>query len=178
MFRKLMEISENGCTLKEADKFFSDTASCLKSYAGENIDNFFKLAAEEYEDALVKGDFEEAAEQLEIIGDVLGDFIRNEEEENFMGVPQVIFHFPKKSEDVFAIADAINDLLTVVVNIETMDPDIRLGVLDFLAGASYTNGARMVQTSDSTYIIVPYHIEVPDDEIIDFIEKNGIAAKQ
>ncbi|MDR0946486.1 MAG: cell division protein SepF [Ruminococcus sp.] len=177
MFKKLMDISENGCTPKEADKFFSDTASCLKSYANDNIDNFFKLAAEEYEDALVKGDFEEADEQLEIIADVLGDFIRNEEEENFMGVPQVIFHFPQKSEDVFAISDAINDLLTVIVNTENLPQGSRLGVLDFLAGASYSNGARMIQTAEFSYVIVPYHIDVPDDEIMDYIEKNGIAVK-
>jgi FtsZ-interacting cell division protein YlmF len=177
MYKRLMEISENGCTIKEADKFFSETAACLKSYVCDNIDSFFKSASEDYEDALIKGDFEEADEQLDLIGDVLDDFIRNEEEENFRGVPQVIYHFPKKPEDVFAVGDAINNLLTVVVNVSHLDTTAVMGVLDFLAGAAYCNGARMIQTSDSTFIIVPYHIEVPENEIIDYIEKNGIAVK-
>jgi FtsZ-interacting cell division protein YlmF len=50
-------------------------------------------------------------------------------------------------------------------------------MLDFLSGAAYTNGARIVHSKGMTYFIVPYHIDVPENEIFAYIEEKGVAVR-
>jgi FtsZ-interacting cell division protein YlmF len=175
MYRKLLEICESGCNQQEAERFFKDTAESLKAYVTNHIDAFIKTTADDFDSAMVCGDIEEAEEQLELIGDVLDDFMRNEEEETLKGIPQVVFHFPKRVKDMSSVADAICALYTVILNVAGFDPEDIPGVMYFIGGVAYANGARIIKTAETTYTIVPYHIEVPDSQIMEYIEKHGVA---
>jgi FtsZ-interacting cell division protein YlmF len=177
LYDKLNEMTENGCTKSEAEEFFVEAKESLKEYVTDHIESFFDDAKEDFEEAAVVGDREEATEQLERVADVIDEFLRNAEEEEMQGIPYVVYHTPKSLSDAPAIADHICDLYTVIVNAEALPVFAFEKLLDFVSGAAYTNGARIVYSNGKTFFVVPYHIEVPDYEVFAYIEEKGVPVR-
>jgi cell division inhibitor SepF len=177
LYNKLNEMIENGCTKAEAEEFFIDAKESLKEYVTDHIESFFDDAKEDYEQAAVPDGAGDTSEKLERVADVLDEFLRNAEEEEMQGIPYVVYHTPKSLSDASVIADHICDLYTVIVNAEALPVFLFEKLLDFISGAAYTNGARIIYSNGKTFFVVPYHIDVPDNEVFGYIEEKGVAVR-
>jgi FtsZ-interacting cell division protein YlmF len=175
LYNRLNEMTETGCTKTEAEEFFAFAKSCLKEYVSDHIENFFEKTKDDFEEAVTSGDADESTEKLEMVADVIDEFLRNAEEEEMQGIPYIVYHMPRNTTDAEIIADHICDVFTVIVNCSELDVFEFEKVYNFIAGAAYANGARIVFSKPRTFFVVPYHIEVPDEEVFDYIEKNGVA---
>jgi FtsZ-interacting cell division protein YlmF len=168
-------MAETGCSKEEADEFFLYAKQCLKEYVSDHIENFFDKTRDGFEDAAVSGDVEETTEKLELVADVLDEFLRNAEEEEMQGVPYVVYHTPRDLADAESIIDHICDLFTVIVDCNAVDPLEYERIHSFVLGAALANGARIVPSKAATFFVVPYHIDVPDEEVFSYIEEKGVA---
>jgi FtsZ-interacting cell division protein YlmF len=177
LYNKLNDMIDYGCTKAEADEFFLDAKESLKEYVTDHIESFFDDTKEETDEISAKNDDGETTEKLERVADVLDEFLRNAEEEEMQGIPYIVYHTPKTLADAQIIADHICDLYTVIVNAEALTVFSFEKLIDFLSGAAYTNGARIVYSNRKTFFVVPYHIEVPDSEIFAYIEEKGVAVR-
>jgi FtsZ-interacting cell division protein YlmF len=175
LYNRLNEMTETGCTKTEADEFFLFAKQCLKEYVTDHIENFFEKTKDDFEEAVVTGDADESTEKLEMVADVIDEFLRNAEEEEMQGIPYIVYHMPRDLIDAEAIADHICDVFTVIVDCSELETIEFEKVYSFIAGAAYANGARIVKSRARTFFVVPYHIEVPDEEVFEYIEKNGVA---
>jgi FtsZ-interacting cell division protein YlmF len=175
LYHRLNELAENGCSKSEADEFFRFARQRLKEYVTDHIDSFFLKTQDGYEEAVIGGDVGESNEKLEMVADVLDEFLRNAEEEEMQGIPYVVYHMPRNTLDCETIVDHICDVFTVIVNCSELDPAEYERVYSFIAGAAYANGARIVHSKARTFFVVPYHIEVPDEEVFSYIEEKGVA---
>lgn len=79
----------------------------------------------------------------------------------------------KFDEDARSIADNVLSKRTVVVNMETTDPDTARRVLDFVSGVAYASGGDVKLVAAKTYIVTPYSGSVEGDYVNE-LEKNDL----
>ena len=73
---------------------------------------------------------------------------------------QMVLVRPDRFEDVTSIADHLNDKKAVVLNLEAANRDISRRIIDFLSGVAYANNGNMHKVANSTFLIVPYGVDV------------------
>ena len=86
---------------------------------------------------------------------------------------QVVLVKPEKFEDASSIADHLREKRTVVLNLESTNKEIARRLLDFLSGVAYANEGKIKKVAISTYIIIPYNVDILGD-LIDELENNGM----
>lgn len=83
---------------------------------------------------------------------------------------QVVLVKPDRFEDVTSIADHLNDKKTVVLNLEAANRDVSRRIIDFLSGVAYANKGNIRKVANSTFIIVPFDVDVMGELMLDDFE--------
>ena len=80
---------------------------------------------------------------------------------------QVVLVKPERYDDVTSIADHLNGRKTVVLNLEAADRDLSKRIVDFLSGAAYAIGGNIRKVSKSTFVIVPFGVDMMGELVLD-----------
>ena len=86
---------------------------------------------------------------------------------------QVMLVQPERFDDCKAIADKLNEKITVVLNLEGRAPDLSRRVLDFLSGVTYANAGSIKQVAKNTYMLTPSNVELRGD-LMDELQNSGL----
>lgn len=78
---------------------------------------------------------------------------------------QVIVRKPQKYSDAAEIAEHFKNKRTVVLNLDNTNKDVANRLIDFLGGAAYVAGGELKRIANTTYIIVPYNVDITGDVI-------------
>lgn len=87
---------------------------------------------------------------------------------------QVVLVKPDRFEDVSSIADHLNEKKTVVLNLEAANREVSRRIIDFLSGVAYANKGNIKKVANSTFIIVPFDVDVMGELMLDDIDENKI----
>lgn len=78
------------------------------------------------------------------------------------------------SEDIKNIADELSQRHTIILNLEDVaKPDSRR-IIDFLSGATYSQGGKIRRVSTDTFIITPCNVDIEGSELIGELENHGV----
>lgn len=83
---------------------------------------------------------------------------------------QVVLVKPDRFDDVKSIADHLNAKKTVVLNLEAANRDVSRRIIDFLSGVAYANNGNIRKVANSTFIIVPFDVDVMGELMLDEFE--------
>ena len=86
---------------------------------------------------------------------------------------KVVLVKPERFDNASEIADQLRDKRTVVLNLESTNPDVARRLVDFLSGVAYAGEGKIKKVAANTYIITPYHVDIEGD-LIDELENNGV----
>ena len=86
---------------------------------------------------------------------------------------QVVLVKPDRFENAAEIADHLREKRTVVLNLEQTNKEVSRRILDFLSGAAYAQEGKVKKVALSTYIIIPYNVDILG-ALIDELENNGL----
>lgn len=78
---------------------------------------------------------------------------------------QVIVFKPQKYAEAAEIADHFKNKKTIVLNLDNTNKDVANRLLDFLAGVAYAADGDLKRIATTTYMIVPYNVEISGDTI-------------
>ena len=78
------------------------------------------------------------------------------------------FYSPSDFGEAAKIADRLKSRQTVLVNIEKTDSDTARRILDFLSGAAYALGGKVMRFSAQAYIVAPSNVDLVGDAVSDF----------
>jgi cell division inhibitor SepF len=85
---------------------------------------------------------------------------------------QVIVIKPEKYSDAAEIADHFKNKKTVLLNLDNTNKDVANRLLDFLGGVAYATDGDLKRIANTTYIIVPFNVEISGD-MIDELENSS-----
>lgn len=86
------------------------------------------------------------------------------------GQMQVVLVKPDRFDDVKSIADHLNAKKTVVLNLEAANRDVSRRIIDFLSGVAYANNGNIRKVANSTFIIVPFDVDVMGELLLDELD--------
>jgi cell division inhibitor SepF len=78
---------------------------------------------------------------------------------------QVIVFKPQKYSEAAEIADHFKNKKTIVLNLENTNKDVANRLIDFLGGVAYAGDGDLKRISNTTYMIVPFNVEISGDTI-------------
>ena len=78
---------------------------------------------------------------------------------------QVIVVKPQRYSEAAEIADHFKNKKTIVLNLENTNKDTTNRLLDFLGGVAYASDGELKRISGTTYMIVPFNVEISGDTI-------------
>lgn len=78
---------------------------------------------------------------------------------------QVIVFKPQKYSEAAEIADHFKSKKTIVLNLENTNKDVANRLIDFLGGVAYAGDGDLKRISNTTYMIVPFNVEISGDTI-------------
>ena len=81
---------------------------------------------------------------------------------------QVILFNPKTFEEAGELVNHLNQSRSVVMTLEGVPNDNARRLLDFLSGAAYALGGRVMRVSAQAYIIAPTNVDLVGDAVADF----------
>lgn len=87
---------------------------------------------------------------------------------------QVVIFKPDRFEEVREIADELNAKKTVILNLEVANREISRRIIDFLSGVAYANGGDFKKVANSTFMIVPYNVDVSGELLLDEFDESKI----
>ena len=85
-----------------------------------------------------------------------------------------LFKPERFGEETRAIADELLKTHTVVLNLENTNRDMSRRIIDFLSGVAYANGGKIKKVASSTFIIIPNHVDLTGDDLLDELENSGV----
>lgn len=77
-------------------------------------------------------------------------------------------------DEILAIADELNKLHTVVLNLENADRDASRRIVDFLSGVAYSRDGKIKRIAANTFIIIPNTVDLVGEDVLDEIENQGV----
>ena len=87
---------------------------------------------------------------------------------NLMPVPQtaarVHLVVPKNFNDAQAIADRFKAQTPVIVNLQTVEPELSKRLIDFSSGLTYALDGTMQRVADNVFLLTPPNVEVSAEE--------------
>ena len=75
---------------------------------------------------------------------------------------------PEQFDEAAEIADSLRARQAVLMNLEMTETDTARRLLDFLSGAAYALGGRVMRVSAQAYIIAPTNVDLVGDAVADF----------
>jgi cell division inhibitor SepF len=78
---------------------------------------------------------------------------------------QVIVFKPQAYSEAGEIADHFKSKKTIVLNLEKTNKDVANRLIDFLGGVAYAGDGDLKRISNTTYMIVPFNVEISGDTI-------------
>jgi cell division inhibitor SepF len=89
--------------------------------------------------------------------------------------PTARFHLvlPGDFNDAQEIGDKFREGYSVIMNLQTTDPDLRRRLIDFAAGLSYGLEGSMKQVADKVFLVTPSGVQVSAEERRRFLEERG-----
>lgn len=78
------------------------------------------------------------------------------------------FVHPEQFDEAAEIADSLRAHQAVLMNLEMTETDTARRLLDFLSGAAYALGGRVMRVSAQAYIIAPTNVDLVGDAVADF----------
>ena len=78
------------------------------------------------------------------------------------------FVHPEQFDEAAEIADSLRAHQAVLMNLEATETDTARRLLDFLSGAAYALGGRVMRVSAQAYIIAPTNVDLVGDAVADF----------
>lgn len=88
---------------------------------------------------------------------------------------QVVLSKPEHfGDETCAVADELQKMHTVVLNLEKTDREVARRILDFISGAAYANNGKVKKIATNTYIITPCNVDLTGDDVLDGLESNGV----
>jgi cell division inhibitor SepF len=90
--------------------------------------------------------------------------------------PSVRFHLvlPSDFNDAQEVGDKFRQGFSVLMNLQSTEPDLRRRLIDFAAGLSYGLEGSMKQVADKVFLITPSGVEVSAEERRRFLEDRGL----
>ena len=85
-----------------------------------------------------------------------------------------LFKPERFGEETRAIADELLKTHTVVLNLENTNRDMSRRIIDFLSGVAYANNGKIKKVASSTFIIIPNHVDLTGDDLLDELENSGV----
>lgn len=86
---------------------------------------------------------------------------------------QIVLARPADFSEVKEIGDDINDLKTVILNLEMVKSDDAKRILDFLSGVAYANKAQIKMMANKTFAIMSKNVEFDGKDLMSELENNG-----
>lgn len=71
---------------------------------------------------------------------------------------------PKTFDEVQGIADHLKAQRPVILNVETVDPEMAQRLFDFLSGAAYALDAELEKLSQHIFLVAPRNVEISVDD--------------
>ena len=78
---------------------------------------------------------------------------------------QVIVVKPQSYKEAGDIADHFKSKKTIVLNLENTNKEVGNRLIDFLGGVAYASDGDLKRISNTTYMIVPFNVEISGDTI-------------
>ena len=85
-----------------------------------------------------------------------------------------LFKPERFGEETRAIADELIKTHTVVLNLENTNKDMSRRIIDFLSGVAYAHRGKIKKVASSTFIIIPNHVDLTGDDLLDELENSGV----
>lgn len=88
---------------------------------------------------------------------------------------QVVMFTPDRfSDETRKIADELMKRHTIVLNLENTTKENSRRIIDFMSGAAYASRGKIKRVATSTFLVIPYGVDVTGDDIMGQLENNGI----
>lgn len=86
---------------------------------------------------------------------------------------QVIVVKVENMRDASEIADHYKSRKAVVLNFDNTNKDVANRMLDFLGGVAYISEGELKRISNTSYILVPYNVDISGDLLEELERNNG-----
>lgn len=86
----------------------------------------------------------------------------------------VLFKPESFDKEVTTMADEFIKRNTVILNMEQTNKDISKRIIDFLGGVAYAHNGQIKRVSEDTYIMMPSHVHLSGDDVMDEVESDNI----
>ena len=80
---------------------------------------------------------------------------------------------PEKMSDAADAADHFKNKKAVVLNLDNTNKDIANRMIDFLAGVAYAADGSLKRIANTSYILVPYDVEISGDMLEELERSNS-----
>ena len=92
-----------------------------------------------------------------------------------MPTPQARFHLvrPAAFNDAQEIGDKFRESYSVLIDLQSVDPDLRQRLIDFASGLAYGLRGKIKRVAESVFLLTPEGIEVSAEERQRFLEERG-----
>jgi len=88
---------------------------------------------------------------------------------------QVVMFTPDRfSDETRKIADELMKQHTIVLNLENTSKDNSRRIIDFMSGAAYASRGKIKRVATSTFLVIPYGVDITGDDILGQLENNGV----
>lgn len=88
---------------------------------------------------------------------------------------QVVMFTPDRfSDETRKIADELMKRHTIVLNLENTTKENSRRIIDFMSGAAYASRGKIKRVATSTFLVIPYGVDITGDDIMGQLENNGI----
>ena len=98
---------------------------------------------------------------------------QNRMEQQTTTVLEIVLARPNDFSEVKSIGDDINDMKTVLLNLETVKSEDAKRILDFISGVAYANGADIKMMAQKTFAIMPRNVGFSGVDPMSELENNG-----
>ena len=144
--------------------------------------------ADDYEDHYIDGSDEEEGEaeaEPENNNDDQQKGSGEEVAENTEQAPQeaqneenkvhfVLFKPETFDKDITTMADRFIQKDTLILNMEQTNKDVAKRIIDFLGGVAYAHNGKISRVAEDTYIVMPSHIDITGDDLMDEVESDNV----
>jgi len=86
----------------------------------------------------------------------------------------VLFKPETFDKDVTTMADRFIEKDTLILNMEQTNKDVAKRIIDFLGGVAYAHGGKISRVAEDTYIVMPSHIDITGDDLMDEVESDNV----
>lgn len=86
----------------------------------------------------------------------------------------VLFKPETFDKDITTMADEFIKRNTVILNMEQTNKDVAKRIIDFLGGVAYAHNGKISKVAEDTYIVMPSHVELSGDDLMDEVESDSI----